>query len=152
AAGSYESSDSGGFEDTFRGAAAAGAAYGDDSRASIRALCVDARGGGAGGAIQAHGASGGPAAHSRELYPCPAGTHVRAEMERGGLDCAVGQSLWFTQADVSCRAQTRRTDAQLRELVRNYGTGVKYVRLGRAAKVSTEPDYSDALTGGGVGF
>lgn len=105
----------------------------------VSATCMDARGA-PHPAAQTFAEREPPAAFEGELFRCLAGTHLRYDVDRRVSDCAPGEALWLGGGALSCRAAAEHAREHDRGLLRQFGAGVKQVRLAAPAPAQESPE------------
>lgn len=118
------------------GALALTPAFAHERVVEVQAACIDAQGA-PHPASQTFGEREVPAEYDGELYRCLAGTHLRYDVDHTVRACAAGEALWLGHGALTCRAAVAHPREHDRELLRQYRSGVKLVRL--AAEAALEP-------------
>jgi hypothetical protein len=113
------------------GAMTATPAHAQDA-VEVSAMCMDARGA-PHPAAQTFSEREPPNEFEGELFRCLAGTYLRYDVDHAVRDCAPGEALWFGVGTLSCRAAAEHPREYDRELLRQFGPGVKLLRLAAAA-------------------
>lgn len=119
------------------GCAAAPPAHAQEA-VEVSAMCMDARGA-PHPAAQTFNEREPPAEFEGELFRCLAGTFLRYDVAHAVRACAPGEALWLGDGALSCRAAVEQSREYDRELLRQFGPGVKLVRLAAASASAPQP-------------